>query len=138
MKIQMEEEKDEVLLTINFVYYTMSLAPPCSNDNETDLGIEVDDHDGKFIETETIIDRYQLRPLIIALMCLIEFAMLYTLLGPRESKKFKEKYKTPYIYLHSITLYRRILGSTSGSGGQQDMEEFLRILLLELESPNSS
>ena len=30
MKIKMEEEKDEVLLTINFADYTMSLAPPCS------------------------------------------------------------------------------------------------------------
>jgi hypothetical protein len=59
----------------------------------------VDDHDGKFIETETIIDRYQLRPLIIALMCLIQFAMLYTLLGPKASKKFKEKYKLDKDYL---------------------------------------
>ena len=30
MKLKMEEEKDEVLLTINFADYTMSLAPPCS------------------------------------------------------------------------------------------------------------
>ena len=30
MKIKIEEEKDEVLLTINFADYTMSLAPPCS------------------------------------------------------------------------------------------------------------
>jgi hypothetical protein len=30
MKIKMDEEKDEVLLTINFDDYTMSLAPPCS------------------------------------------------------------------------------------------------------------
>jgi hypothetical protein len=32
-------------------------------------------------------------------MCLIQFAMLYTLLGPRESKKFKEKYKLDKDYL---------------------------------------
>ena len=30
MNIKMEEEDDDVLLTINLADYTMSLAPPCS------------------------------------------------------------------------------------------------------------
>ena len=38
MKIKMEEEKDEVLLTINFADYTMSLAPPCSLLSSSTLG----------------------------------------------------------------------------------------------------
>ena len=58
----------------------------CSKENEADRGFEVDEHEGRFIETETVVDRYLLRPLIVALMCLVQFAMWYTLLSPQETK----------------------------------------------------
>ena len=37
-------------------------------------------------------------------MCLIQFAMLYTLLGPQETKQFKKKYKLDkdYVFLPKI------------------------------------
>ena len=41
--------------------------------NEDEKGVEVGDNDGKFMLTESIHDKYSLRPLVVALMCLVQF-----------------------------------------------------------------
>ena len=76
----------------------------CSKGYEDESGFEVDDHEGKFIETETILDRYLLRPLIIAVMCLVQFTMWFTVLGPQETKTFWKKYKNEKecVYITSV------------------------------------
>ena len=76
----------------------------CSKENEADRGFEVDEHEGRFIETETVVDRYVLRPLIVALMCLVQFAMWYTLLSPQETKLLRKTMKVEknYVFLPGI------------------------------------
>jgi hypothetical protein len=76
----------------------------CSKENEADRGFEVDEHEGRFIETETVVDRYLLRPLIVALMCLVQFAMWYTLLSPQETKLLRKTMKVEknYVFLPGI------------------------------------
>ena len=82
----------------------------CSKDNEAERGFEVDEHEGKFIETETILDRYLLRPLIIAMICLVQFAMWYTLLSPQETTKFLKKFKNEKecVYIPSVKERKQI------------------------------
>jgi hypothetical protein len=72
----------------------------CSKDYEGDKGFEVDEHEGTFVETESFLDRYLMRPLVIAVMCFVQFAMWYTLLGPRDTKEFWKKHKEEKEYLY--------------------------------------
>ena len=51
---------------------------------DADRGFEVDDYDGKFIETETIHDKYSIRPTIMELICLAQFAMWYRPISAKE------------------------------------------------------
>ena len=83
----------------------------CSKGNEDERGFEVDDHEGKFIETETILDRYLLRPLIIAVMCLVQFTMWFTVLGPQETKTFWKKYKNEKecVYIPNVKERKQIV-----------------------------
>jgi hypothetical protein len=55
----------------------------CKNKNEKEEGIEVDGHEGVFMETESIHIKYSMRPEIIFLICLAQFVMWYTLMNSR-------------------------------------------------------
>ena len=65
----------------------------CKTKNEREEGIEVDGHEGVFMETESIHRKYSIRPDIILLMCLAQFVMWYTLMNIKEVSEFKKKYE---------------------------------------------
>ena len=52
----------------------------CINANKKEEGIEVDGHEGLFMETESIHKKYSMRPGIIFLIRLAQFVMWYTLM----------------------------------------------------------
>ena len=63
------------------------------NDTENEKAFGVKDYDGKFVEMESLHDKYSLRPIIIGRMCMTQFIMWYDLLCESEAKKIKEKHK---------------------------------------------
>ena len=65
----------------------------CKNKNEKEEGIEVDGHEGVFMETESVHKKYSMRPEIILLICLAQFVMWYVLMNSREVAAFKKKYE---------------------------------------------
>ena len=62
-----------VFITTGFPENRSKMLRKCGNEDEK--GFEVDDNDGKFVLTESIHDKYSLRPLVIALICLVQFVM---------------------------------------------------------------
>ena len=49
----------------------------CHKGEDSERGFEVDDHEGKFIETETVHGKYCLRPQVVMFLCLCQFTMWY-------------------------------------------------------------
>ena len=62
----------------------------CETESESTRGFEVEGHEGKFIETESIHDKYRLRPQSVEKLTLSQFAMRYNLVAGPESNKVKK------------------------------------------------
>ena len=77
-----------VFIATGFPENRTKMLRKCGNDEK---GFEVDDIDGKFVLTESIHDKYSLRPLVIAPICLVQFVMWYDFIGQKESGKFIKK-----------------------------------------------
>ena len=80
-----------VFVTSGFPWNRSNFLRKCKLD-DSDRGFEVDDYDGKFVETETIHDKYSMRPVIIEMICLAQFAMWYSLLSAKEMQEVKKKF----------------------------------------------
>ena len=80
-----------VFVTSGFPWNRSNFLRKCKP-NDSDRGFDVDEYDGKFMETETIHDKYSMRPATIEMMCLAQFAMWYTLLSHKEMQEIKKKF----------------------------------------------
>ena len=67
----------------------------CKTESDDSRGFTVDGHEGKFMETQTVHEKYSLRPESMRSLCLAQFAMRYSLLSSTEVNKIKESGKDP-------------------------------------------
>ena len=69
----------------------------CQTDQEANniKAFPVDDHEGKFILTESIHVKYSGRPNCIEEICLTQFTMRYTVVSPQTKKKIMESGRIP-------------------------------------------
>lgn len=57
------------------------------------MAFEIEGHEGKFQETQSIHDKYAMRPPVMDTMCLAQFSMWYSMMTPQAVAKVKEEYK---------------------------------------------
>ena len=55
----------------------------------------MDEHEGKFLETESIHDKYSLRPASLEEICLVQMAMRYDLVTSKEAAAIRKSGRTP-------------------------------------------
>ena len=67
----------------------------CKTEEEGNRGFVVDNHEGKFMKTETIHSKYLLRPACIEMMVLTQFGIRLTDVSPPQSKKIRESGRIP-------------------------------------------
>ena len=55
----------------------------------------MDDHEGKFLETESIHDKYALRPASLEEICLVQMGMRYDLVTGKEAATIRKSGRAP-------------------------------------------
>ena len=67
----------------------------CRSDADASRGITVDNHDGKFMETETIHNKYAMRPASMEQICLVQMGMRYDIVSGKEAAAIRKSGRAP-------------------------------------------
>ena len=67
----------------------------CRSAADANRGIIVDEHEGKYLETESIHDKYALRPASLEEMCLVQMGMRYDLVTGKEGATIRKSGRAP-------------------------------------------